>query len=119
MTEQGPPHGERRAGSGGDGAWKVDKAASLARLEALRGRSGGKLVYQDEQGRLRRLPADMSSLTPEELRAAAAALSSALGAPDPDYARLAAVERLNEMRAAGTLSEESYERERRRLTGGD
>jgi len=53
----------------------------------------------------------------EELRAKAAALSSALGAPDPDYARLAAVERLTELRAAGVVGEEDYKRERRRLMG--
>lgn len=52
--------------------------------------------------------------TSEELRAAAAELSSALGA-DPDYARVAAVERLTELRAAGAIGEEDYERERRRL----
>ena len=59
----------------------------------------------------------LSTLTPEERRAAVAALSGALGAPDPDYARLAAVERLTELRAAGTLSEENFIRERRRLMG--
>jgi len=99
-------------------AWKVDPAESLARLRRSGEPAGGRLVYVDEHGRRRRLPADMATLSPEQLRAAAAALSSALGAPDPDYARLAAVERLTEMRAAGTLGEEDYLRERRRLMGG-
>ncbi len=53
----------------------------------------------------------------EELRAAAAALSSALGAADHDYARVAAVERLTELRAAGAVGEDDYKRERRRLMG--
>lgn len=97
--------------------WKVDKEESLARLRKADDPHGGRLVYVDEDGRHRRLPADISTLTREERRAAANALSAALGAPDPDYARLAAVERLTEMRAAGTLSEENFNRERRRLMG--
>lgn len=44
-----------------------------------------------------------------------AALASALGAADPDYARLAVVERLTELRAAGRIDQETFERERRRL----
>jgi len=62
------------------------------------------------------LRADRPERTSEELRAAATELSSALGA-DPDYAVVAALERLTEMRAAGTVSEENYNRERRRLSG--
>lgn len=46
-----------------------------------------------------------------------AALSSALGAADPDYSRIAALERLAELRAAGAVSQEDYDRERRRLSG--
>lgn len=113
MSEEGPRPDE----ADGEPAWKVDKADSLARLRKAGERPGGRLVYVDENGNRRRLPADMAALTPDERRAAVAALSSALGAPDPDYARLAAVERLTEMRAAGTLSEEDYRRERRRLMG--
>ncbi len=66
----------------------------------------------------RRPPDDAEPRTPEELRAAAAAHFSSLGAPDPDYARMAAIERLTELRAAGTLSEENYKRERKRLSEG-
>ncbi len=113
MSEKGQPPEE----ADDEPAWKVDKADSLARLQKAGERPGGRLVYVDENGNRRRLPADLSVLTPQERRAAVAALSSALGAPDPDYARLAAVERLTEMRAAGTLSEEDYRRERRRLMG--
>ena len=39
----------------------------------------------------------------------------ALGAAPADEARLAAVERLTELRAAGSISEETFTRERRRL----
>ena len=124
MSEDEPPRDEaaRDEAAGGpdrEPAWKVDEAWSRARLLNSAAGPGGKLVYVDEHGRQRRLPADMSELTPEEVRAATGALSSALGAPEPDYARLAAVERLTEMRAAGTISEENFNRERRRLMGGD
>jgi len=117
MSEAGPPRDEAPDGADRERAWAVDEADSLARLRESGERAGGRLVYVDEHGRRRRLPADMADLTPGEVRAAAGALSSALGAPDPDYARLAAVERLTEMRAAGTVSEENYKRERRRLMG--
>jgi hypothetical protein len=118
MSEDGQPGGEPAGGRDEAPNWKVDEAESLARLRKPgEPPPGGRLVYVDQHGQRRRLPADMATLTPEDRRAAVAALSSALGAPDPDYARLAAVERLTEMRAAGTLSEENYNRERRRLMG--
>ncbi len=107
----------------GEGAWRVDVADSLARAreEAAAGvppeSGGGKLTYVDEHGNRRRLPEDMSELTPQEVRAATGALSSALGAPSPDYARVAAIERLTELRAGGAVSEEDFNREKRRLTG--
>jgi len=117
MSEDEPSGDEAAGAADRERAWKVDRADSLARMLKSGERPGGKLVYVDEDGRQRSLPADMAALTPEERRAAVAALSSALGAPEPDYARLAAVERLTEMRAAGTVSEENYKRERRRLMG--
>jgi hypothetical protein len=119
MSEQRSPGGEAADGPDREPVWKVDEAESVDRLLEPGEPPGGRLVYVDQHGRRRRLPADMSTLTPEELRAARAALSSASGAPDPGYARLAAVERLTEMRAAGTVSEENYKRERRRLLGDD
>ncbi len=115
--DEGPPRDEAGGGPDRDPTWKVDEDQSRARLDKPEQGPGGRLVYVDEHGRRRRLPANMADLTPGEVRAAAGALSSALGAPDPDYARLAAVERLTEMRAAGTVSEENYKRERRRLMG--
>lgn len=117
MSEEEPPRGEAAGESDRDRAWEVDPAESIARSLKPGERPGGRLVYVDEHGRRRRLPADMAELTPEERRAAAAGLSSALGAPDPGYARLAAVERLAELRAAGKVDEEDYKRERRRLMG--
>jgi hypothetical protein len=117
MSEEQPPRGDPAGGHDEEPAWKVSEAESLARLRRPDQPPGGRLVYVDEHGERRRLPADMSTLTPEERRAAVAALSSELGAPDPDYARLAAVERLTELRAAGAVSEENYNRERRRLMG--
>ncbi len=117
MSENVPPRGESDGEPDRDPAWQVDKEESLDHLSKPGDPSGGKLIYVDQHGRRRRLPADMAALTPEDRRAAVAALSSALGAPDPGYARMAAVERLTEMRAAGTLGEEDYKRERRRLMG--
>jgi hypothetical protein len=117
MTEEGPRGSEAADDPDRERAWKVDKEESLARLRKADQPPGGRLVYVDEHGRRRRLPADMATLTPRERRAAVDALSRELGAPDPDYARLAAVERLTELRAAGRLSEEDFVRERRRLMG--
>ncbi|MDP1850194.1 MAG: hypothetical protein Q8K79_20575 [Solirubrobacteraceae bacterium] len=76
--------------------------------------AGGRVVYVDEHGQARRLPADLSELSPESRDAAIAAMSQALGAR-PDAARVAALERLTELRAAGRMSEEQYRRERRRI----
>jgi Short C-terminal domain len=106
--------------SNGKPQWRVDEEESRARLpeedhwEPPKPGGEGKLVYVDEQGQHRRLPVDM---TVEERDAASAALSSALGGPSPDDARLAAIERLNELRAAGVFSEEDFNREKRRLMG--
>ncbi len=50
-----------------------------------------------------------------ELAAAASELASALGAVPAEEARLAALERLNELRAAGAITEEAFAREKQRL----
>lgn len=102
-------------------SWQVDESATSADLAAdpeapLPPPSGeGRVVYVDENGRRRRLPADLGDLSPEERDAAIAATSQALGAAPPDHARMAAIERLTEIRAAGRMSEEQYHKERRRL----
>ena len=118
MSDKDPPPRDEAAGEPDpEPAWKVDKDESLADLRRGEDPPGGRLVYVDEHGRRRRLPADLAALSPEERRAAVAALTRALGGPDPDYARLAAVERLTELRAAGKITEENFVRERRRLMG--
>lgn len=76
---------------------------------------GGRVVFEDEHGRPRRLPADLGELSPEQRDAAIGALSQALGAGPPDAAKIAAIERLTELRAAGKLTEEQFNKERRRL----
>lgn len=101
--------------------WRVDERATAD--DAMRGpappadpaEAAGRVVYVDESGERRRLPAEMSQLGPQERDAAIAALSQALGAGPQGYASMAAIERLTELRAAGTISEEQFERERRRL----
>lgn len=59
--------------------------------------------------------AEQAHATVEELAAAAAELSAALGAAPIDEARLAAIERLTELRTAGKISAEEFARERQRL----
>lgn len=103
--------------------WRVDATASRARLQdEATGQEPshageGKLVYTDEHGRQRRLPADMSRLGGDEIDAAATALSYELGGVEASYAQVAAIERLNELRASGAVSEENHLREKRRILG--
>ena len=52
-----------------------------------------------------------------EAAARAADLSYSLGQARPDEQRIAAVERLTELRAAGKVSEENFLKEKRRLLG--
>ncbi len=105
--------------------WRVDAVASLERLRggAAEGEApqaeGGRLLYTDERGRPRRLPADLGQLSRQEVEAAAKATSYELGAVEPSYAQVAAIERLNELRASGAWSEEDYLREKRRILGQD
>ena len=51
----------------------------------------------------------------ERLAARAAELAEVLGAAPVGEARVAALERLNELRAGGSISEEDFAREKRRL----
>ncbi len=101
--------------------WRVDERATSADLASdpaapLQPPSGGgRLVYVDENGQPRRLPADLGQLSTDERDAAIVAMSQALGAGPPDDARMAAIERLTELRAAGKISEEQFHKERRRL----
>jgi hypothetical protein len=99
----------------------VDPSASREHLRDFdpdpTGKTGGALIYTDERGVQRRLPADLSELSSQEIAAAARASSYELGAPDLSYAKIAAIERLNELRSAGAVSEENYLKEKRRITG--
>jgi len=98
-------------------ARRVDRRATIDAATADRPpqpAEGGRVVYVDETGRPQRLPADLGQLSPESRDAALAAMARELGAR-PDAARVAAIERLTELRAAGRMSEEQYRRERRRL----
>ena len=97
--------------------WRAKERATtdLAADPAGPPADGGRVVFEDEHGRPRRLPADPGELSPEQRAAAIGALSQALGAHPPDAARVAAIERLTELRAAGKLSEEQFHKERRRL----
>jgi hypothetical protein len=97
--------------------WRVKERATTDRAAEATPAAGegGSVVFEDEHGRPRRLPANLDELTPEQRDAAIGALSQALGAAPPDAARLAAIERLTELRAAGKLTEEQFQKERRRL----
>ncbi|HWI07264.1 MAG TPA: hypothetical protein VNT54_07075 [Solirubrobacteraceae bacterium] len=100
--------------------WRVDDDAMAAELtpdapSLGEGPTGGRVVFQDEHGQQRRLPADIGELTAEQRDAAIAAMSQALGAPSRDDVRTAAIERLTELRAAGRMTEEQFQKERRRL----
>jgi hypothetical protein len=101
--------------------WTVDEAATtddlLADPEApLRPpEGGGRVVFVDESGAQRRLPPNLGELSRAQRDAALSAMSRALGAGPQDYAKTAAIERLTELRAAGKISDEKFERERRRL----
>ncbi len=125
MDDDKPPRAQDPEEPDSKPVWEVDQEATRARLRVEASRTGpgkaggGKMIYADQQGKHRRLPADMSELTGAELGAAAAALSAELGGQTPDYARIAAIERLTELRAAGAVSEENFIREKRRLLGGD
>lgn len=102
--------------------WHVARTASSEHLrhydpaaERKGQRVGGWLIYTDEHGAQRRIPEQVGELSSGEIASAARALSSELGAAQPSYAKLAAIERLTEIYAAGKISEETYLREKRRL----
>lgn len=107
--------------------WRVDETATSDELAAdpadradpaIPSRppvGGGRVVYVDEDGSRRRLPADLAELTAPQRDAAIAALSRSLGAGPQEVARRAAIERLTELRASGKLTAEQFHKERRRL----
>jgi hypothetical protein len=99
--------------------WRFDEAATTADLTSdapspAPAAGAGRVVFTDEKGQPRRLPANLGELSTDERDAAIAAMSQALGAA-PSAARLAAIERLTELHAAGKMTPEQYQKERRRL----
>lgn len=102
-------------------SWRVDETATSDELNSgppgpvPPAAAGGRVVYVDEHGLRRRLPADLSTLSAAQRDAAIGAMSRSLGAGPRDLARRAAIERLTELRAAGKMTEEQFHKERRRL----
>jgi hypothetical protein len=76
---------------------------------------GGMMIFTDEHGQRRRIPAERGTMSGRDLGAAARALQRDLGAAPTDYAKVALLERLNELRASGRMSEEDFLKEKKRL----
>ena len=101
--------------------WKVEGEETMDKLVEQTPPSdpsydgGGMMIFTDEHGRRRRIPTERGALSGGELRAAARALHEDLGAAPADYARMAVIERLTELRASGKMSEEDFLREKKRL----
>lgn len=117
-----PDEGEGEgADAGEEPVWKVEGEETMDKLQnqippsSPRYDGGGMMIFTDEQGRRRRIPAERGQMGSVEMRAAAHALHRDLGAPAADYRMAAVMERLNELRASGRMSEEDYQREKRRL----
>ena len=105
-----------------DLGWRVDEDATAAdlhlpadRIRPLRPNEEGRTVFRDVDGQRRRLPADLTGLSRGDRDAALQAMGNALGTGPPNFAVMAAVQRLDEMRASGRISQEQYEKERRRI----
>ena len=101
--------------------WKVEGEDSMDKMLGQTSPSdpsydgGGMMIFTDEQGRRHRIPTERGQMSSAEMRAAAHALHRDLGAPPADYRQAAVMERLNELRASGKMTEEDYEREKKRL----
>lgn len=101
--------------------WDVDQGATSAEIvddpAPLDPRAGseGRVVFRDEHGMPRRLPADLSQLSPQHRDAALEAMGNALRAGPPNVAAQAAIHHLSQLRAAGKISEEQFQKEKARL----
>ena len=121
MGKEYRPRNEEEPEPEKDPVWKVEGEASMDSLTEqtspsdARADGEGMMIYTDEHGQRRRIPAERGALSSGELRAASAALRADLGAAPVDYARMAAIERLTELRASGKMSEEDFLREKKRL----
>ena len=120
--DEGAPEAPEQ-GPGGDPVWKVEGEETMDKMLNQTSPSspeydgGGMMIYTDEHGQRRRLPTERGTMDSRDLRAAARALQADLGGPKPDFARAAVLDRLSELRASGRMSEEDYEREKKRLEG--
>jgi len=121
MDTDNSPRGDDEQAPEGEPAWKVEGEESMDDLVQRTSPSdpdvdgGGMMIYTDERGQRRRIPAERGKLSSGELRAAANALRVDLGGAPADYARIAVIERLTELRASGKMSEEDFLREKKRL----
>lgn len=121
MDKDNPsPDGEEEAPDA-EHVWKVEGEESMDKLvnqtppSDAEAEGGGMMIFTDEHGNRRRIPAERGALSRGERRAAAKALHQDLGAAPADYARMAAIERLTELHASGKMSEEDFLREKKRL----
>lgn len=124
MDTDKSPRGEGEEEGAPDDAepvWKVEGEESMDKLVEQTPPSdpdydgGGMMIFTDERGQRRRIPAERGELSSGEMRAAADALHRDLGRAPADYARIAAIERLTELKASGKMSEEDFLREKKRL----
>ena len=105
----------------GELEWSVDEGATSADMVDdpapldPRGGTEGRVVFRDENGMPRRLPADLSRLSPHHRDAALAAMGNALRAGPPNVAVQAAIHMLKQKRAAGKITEEQFQKEKARL----
>jgi len=113
MDEDKPPEDELKWGVD-EGATSADMVDDPAPLDP-RGGTEGRVVFRDEHGMPRRLPADLSRISHQHRDAALAAMGDALRAGPPNVAVQAALHRLREMRASGKMTEEQYQKEKTRL----
>jgi hypothetical protein len=121
MDTEYSPTGDEDEAPEKEPVWQVEGEETMDKL--VEGSSpsdpdfdgGGMMIFTDEHGRRRRIPTERGQLSSAELRAAANALQRDLGAPSASYARVAAIERLTELHASGRMSDEDFEREKKRL----
>jgi hypothetical protein len=121
MDNENPDRGEEEETPTEQPEWKVEGEESMdSMLEQTPPGDpsydgGGMMIFTDEHGRRRRIPAERGTMSGRDLGAAARALQNDLGAAPRDYAKVALLERLNELRASGKMSEENFLKEKKRL----
>jgi len=122
MDTDKAPRGDDEEAPDKDPVWKVEGEESMDKMVEQKTPpsdptydGGGMMIFTDEHGRRRRIPAERGALSGGELRAAAKALNADLGGPTADYARVAVIERLTELHASGKMSDEDFLREKKRL----